>query len=97
MKKSFTFAAKIVPLPIKLLIFMLYQDILLRETAMLPAYLQRELLDFLFFLKNKTPHYQTNIGAIAPKTKPKFGCGTVKINIAPDFKAPLEDFKEYMQ
>ncbi len=32
---------------------MLYQEILNRETASLPEYLKRELLDFLYFLKKK--------------------------------------------
>jgi hypothetical protein len=77
---------------------MLYQDILLRETAGLPEYLKRELLDFLFFLKKKdAAKSYTSAGANLPTPKPAFGCGAVKIKIAPDFDAPLEDFKEYMQ
>jgi len=77
---------------------MLYQDILLRETAGLPEYLKRELLDFLFFLKKKdAAKSYAFAGANPPTSKPAFGCGAVKIKIAPDFDAPLEDFKEYMQ
>ena len=33
---------------------------------------------------------------MATGAKPAFGCGGVKIKMAPDFDAPLEDFKEYM-
>ncbi|MEQ1744766.1 MAG: DUF2281 domain-containing protein [Saprospiraceae bacterium] len=76
---------------------MFYQDILLREAAALPEYLKRELLDFLYFLKKKEAHPLMSIGSGIPLTKPAFGCGSVKIQIAPDFDAPLDDFKEYMQ
>ena len=32
------------------------------------------------------------------KEKPKFGCGKgTFIKVSPDFDAPLEDFKDYMQ
>lgn len=74
---------------------MLYQEILNRETASLPDYLKRELLDFLYFLKKKgkASHATTDPSG---ERKPAFGCGAVKIKIAPDFDAPLDDFKEYM-
>lgn len=74
---------------------MLYQEILNRETASLPDYLKRELLDFLYFLKKKgkTSHATTDP---AGYNKPAFGCGAVKVKIAPDFDGPIDDFKEYM-
>jgi hypothetical protein len=76
---------------------MLYQEILNRETASLPDYLKRELLDFLYFLKKKG---KRPLSVTEPPeengSKPAFGCGAVKIKIAPDFDAPLDDFKEYM-
>jgi hypothetical protein len=33
----------------------------------------------------------------APTTRPQFGCLAGKIWLAPDFDAPLEDFKEYLE
>ncbi len=76
---------------------MLYQDILLRETAALSEYLKRELLDFLIFLKKKEGKSLMITGLIIPPSKPAFGCGAVKLKLAADFDAPLDDFKEYMQ
>ncbi len=76
---------------------MLYQDILLRETAALPEYLKRELLDFLLFLKKKEQKSLLTTGLNVPSSKPAFGCGAVKIKLSPDFDAPIDDFKEYMQ
>lgn len=35
--------------------------------------------------------------AAAAATRPRFGCLAGKIQLAPDFDEPLEDFKEYMQ
>jgi hypothetical protein len=31
------------------------------------------------------------------KARPRFGCLAGKIALAPDFDAPLEDFKEYTE
>jgi hypothetical protein len=33
----------------------------------------------------------------ASSLKPRFGCLAGKIQLAPDFDAPLEDFREYME
>jgi len=73
---------------------MLYQDILLRETASLPEYLKRELLDFLFFLKKKEAKSLMAVGVTTQVFKPTFGCGSVKVKLAADFDAPLDDFKD---
>jgi hypothetical protein len=32
-----------------------------------------------------------------PSPQPRFGCLAGKIEMAPDFDEPLEDFREYMQ
>lgn len=55
----------------------------------LPANLKQEVDDFIDFLAQKSSS-KTN------KIVPKFGSAKGKIKMAPDFDAPLEDFKEYM-
>ena len=35
--------------------------------------------------------------ASAPAGRPRFGCLAGKIQLAPDFDEPLDDFKEYME
>jgi len=75
---------------------MSYQDILVRESATLPEYMKRELLDFLLFLKDREKRAFLLEGKSDVKRKPKFGCGDIKIKIAPDFDAPLDDFKDYL-
>jgi|APTNR8051073442_1049403.scaffolds.fasta_scaffold02310_4 hypothetical protein len=75
---------------------MLYQDIILREMAQLPSYQQRELLDFLLFLKQKEKKSLLGAEKMTHAAKPGFGCGSVKVRMAEDFDAPLDDFKEYM-
>ena len=35
--------------------------------------------------------------AVAAGPRPRFGCLAGKIQLAPDFDKPLEDFKEYME
>jgi hypothetical protein len=37
------------------------------------------------------------VGETASALLPRFGCLAGKIQLAPDFDEPLEDFKEYMQ
>ncbi len=76
--------------------FMLYQEIIVREIALLPDYLKRELLNFLLFLKQKEKKPLLSGGLPPSDSKPAFGCGEVKIKMASDFDAPLDDFKDYM-
>ena len=55
----------------------------------LPSNLKQEVSDFIDFLVQKS----------SPKNKkvvPTFGSAKGKIKMAPDFDAPLEDFKDYM-
>jgi hypothetical protein len=69
---------------------MRYQEILNREMASLPDYLKRERLDFLYFLKKKGKRPRSvSEPSEEGGSKPAFGCGAVKINIAPDFDAPI--------
>lgn len=55
----------------------------------LPANLKQEVSDFIDFLVQKSSLKEKNV-------VPKFGSAKGKINMAPDFDAPLEDFKDYM-
>jgi hypothetical protein len=64
--------------------FQLYAQI-----SSLPADLRKEVSDFVEFLKQKAK----------PNTKlkeRKFGYAKDFFKMAPDFDAPLEDFKDYM-
>ncbi|MEI7489835.1 MAG: DUF2281 domain-containing protein [Bacteroidota bacterium] len=56
----------------------------------LPAEHRNEVMDFVDFLltKNKKPGNGKQSG---------FGCLKGKIKMAPDFDAPLDDFKPYME
>ena len=55
----------------------------------LPANLKQEVSDFIDFLAQKSSSKKK-------KVVPKFGSAKGKIKMAPDFDAPLEDFKDYM-
>ena len=51
-----------------------------------------EVLNFIISLKKKI----LDGGKTLDNTKPQFGWGKAKIEMADDFDAPLEDFKDYM-
>ena len=55
----------------------------------LPVNLRQEVSDFMDFLIEKSADKKKKI-------VPRPGSAKGKIRIAPDFDAPLEDFKEYM-
>ena len=55
----------------------------------LPANLKQEVCDFIDFLVQKS-------SSKSKKIVPTFGSAKGKIKMAPDFDAPLEDFKDYM-
>jgi hypothetical protein len=55
----------------------------------LPPSLRQEVSDFIDFLAQKSSSKDK-------KAVPKFGSAKGKIKMAPDFDAPLEDFKDYM-
>lgn len=59
------------------------------KLSSLPPDLKAEVNDFIDFLLSKKEKK-------LPKKKPKFGCVKGQIKMAPDFDAPLDDFKEYM-
>ena len=69
---------------------MIDEKIILSQIRQLPEQLQQEVLHYAEFLQTK--HH-------AQKPKPqnrKAGSAKGKYELAPDFDAPLEDFKEYM-
>lgn len=65
---------------------------ILRELHNLPESFKVEVLHFVQFLKKKTAN-----GEKSPRKRRKAGSAEGKYVLAPDFDAPLEDFKEYMQ
>lgn len=71
---------------------MTQETLLFSQIYALPPHLQEEVSHFVqFLLQRKTTDP-------APKRIiPKAGFGTVKMQMAADFDAPLEDFNEYME
>lgn len=67
------------------------EQLILRELHNLPEALKVEVLHFVQFLKQETKK-----GDKPPRPKRQAGMLKGKIWMAPDFDAPLEDFKEYM-
>ncbi len=66
------------------------EKLILSQIQQLPDQLKQEVLHYIEFLQKK---YK----AQEKKTKNrKAGSAKGKFKIAPDFDAPLEDFKEYM-
>ena len=63
--------------------------VILSKFEALPSDLQMEVSDFIDFLIDKSTKSNKKI-------IPKFGSAKGKIKLAPDFDAPLEDFKDYM-
>ena len=55
----------------------------------LPANFKQEVSDFIDFLAQKS-------SSKGKKVVPKFGSAKDKIKMAPDFDAPLDDFKDYV-
>jgi hypothetical protein len=47
-------------------------------------------------LRHTTVRVTATLEAVS-SVRPRFGCLAGKIELAPDFDEPLEDFKEYMQ
>jgi hypothetical protein len=72
------------------------QQVLL-QLKNLPDNLKREVVDFIGYLFSKYNLATKKRALPASNSKPAFGCGAVKMKIAPDFDAPLDDFKEYME
>lgn len=67
------------------------EQLILRELHTLPETLKVEVLHFVQFLKQSKPNKPTATGK-----RRKAGSAKGNYILAPDFDAPLEDFKEYM-
>jgi hypothetical protein len=72
---------------------MSYQD-LLKEYQSLPKNYQKEVEDFIAFLKSKLDNPTPKVDV--PK-KRILGVGQGKGWISPDFDEPLDEMKEYME
>lgn len=66
------------------------EQMILSRIQQLPEQLRQEVLHYIEFLQSKY-----NAQNREPK-KRKAGSAEGKFELAPDFDAPLEDFKEYM-
>lgn len=63
--------------------------ILYKKIASLPEHLKKQVEDFIdSLIPPKKPR---------ENKKPRFGSGKGMFIVKPDFDAPLDDFKEYMQ
>jgi hypothetical protein len=66
---------------------------MLRYFQLLPPNLQNEALEFIVNLLKKHNLHQPQ--PLLEKKRPKFGSAKGKYQMAPDFDAPLDDFKAY--
>lgn len=67
------------------------EQLILRELHTLPEAMKVQVLHFVQFLNHET----TKEAKQQPRPKRQAGMLKGKIWMAPDFDAPLEDFKEY--
>ncbi len=68
------------------------EQAIFRQLQLMPPSLQKEVLDFIGYLLMKH-----NFEQKPDKKRPKFGSAKGRYHMAPDFDAPLEIFKEYME
>lgn len=69
------------------------EQLIFSQLYQLPENLKLEVLDYIEFLVKK----QTEKSFTMKKSKARiFGSAKGKYQLAPDFDAPLDDFKEYM-
>ncbi len=69
------------------------EKLILSQPYQLPEHLKQEVLHYIAFLvKERTNQVQK----IREPKKRTFGSSKGKYQLAPDFDAPLDDFKEYM-
>ncbi|MBK8563526.1 MAG: DUF2281 domain-containing protein [Saprospiraceae bacterium] len=70
------------------------EQIILSEIYRLPESMKQEVLHFIAFLKETRAAEKQQMEK--PKSKRVFGRTKGKYTLAPDFDAPLDDFKDYM-
>jgi Protein of unknown function (DUF2281) len=68
------------------------EKMILSEIYQLPENLKKEVLHFIIFLKQD---FSVN-NKKQPKGERVFGRSKGRYTLAPDFEAPLDDFKDYM-
>jgi hypothetical protein len=72
------------------------EQLILRELHNLPESLKMQVLKYVQILKKQSEPSQQETQE-TPRKRRKAGSAEGKYVLAPDFDAPLEDFKEYMQ
>ena len=68
------------------------EKLILSEIYQLPESLKKEVLHFIIFLKQGHSLKKSE----KPKGQRVFGRSKGRYTLAPDFDAPLDDFKDYM-
>lgn len=71
------------------------EQLIISEIRMLPESLQLEVLHFAQFLKKEYGSGRKKLSKAKPKRV--FGLSKGKYKMAPDFEAPLPEFKEYTE
>ena len=69
------------------------EKLILSQLYQLPEHLKEEVLHYIAFL---TKEYVNQTQQVIKPKKRTFGSAKGKYQLAPDFDAPLDDFKEYM-
>jgi len=70
------------------------EKFILSQLYQLPEHLKVEVLHYIAFLIKEQANHQ--VQQVRKPKKRIFGSAKGKYKLAPDFDAPLEDFKEYM-
>lgn len=69
------------------------EKLVLAQLYKLPEHLKKEVLHYVSFLAKE---HSNQVRQNRKPKKRKFGSAKGKYQLAPDFDAPLDDFKEYM-
>jgi len=69
------------------------EKLVLSQFYQLPEHLKKEVLHYITFLMKE---HVSQVQQVKKPKKRTFGSAKGKYQLAPDFDAPLDDFKEYM-